>query len=1071
MIRRLFWPVLTLLVLMVAVAPVAADGGEVTLSTLPGSDRLPAVAYNSFAQEFLVVWNHADDIYGQRYNWRGVPLGENFIVGTSNALQSKPAVAYALGSDAYMVVWEEHLTKAYDLYGQLVDSNGQLLDNPDTPEDETDPAVYFAVCEDDGDQRYPDIEYDGTNFLVAWQDGRSGAEGIYGRFFRAEGTALSQTHPIVSGGSQLRLHPALAYNAIAGEYLVVYEYGESTQADIYGRRMAPDGTMPGEEYAIASQINFQYSPDLAAAAWGAYVVVWEDARNGGEPDIYGRVVLAGADSSFDGESFPLCMAAGDQFYPAIARSPSTGQFLVAWEDERADLSSGSDIYAQRLLQDANLVGTNLPLCAVVGDQSFTAVAAGQSPDLYFVAWQDERAGPSDIYAQRVSWTGSLLWTHLAVSTQPGAQSWPAVAYNDQEDQFLVAWEDDASGDGAIYGQRLSGAGLPLEEPWAIEADGRDNRYPEVIYNSVRNLYLVLWADTDNDVIEGRIVYPAGTATTYFMVPESDDGIAPRAAYDAGSDHFLLVWAANGEIWSYLMCGNGLPCWGSATRLQGGAVSLSEPAVAFDAEHGRFLVAWQDMPAGDNTVSGVLADADGQPLSESFLIGGGGDSFAQAGIRLAYNPDGDEYLVVYSAYLDANNSQIRGQRVGWSGALNGGEIAVAAPIADVFQLSPGLAYLPSVQRYGVIWTDDRDGSTDYDIYGRWLEAEGTPVGQERPAFRYYGAQDAPALAYHPAGDRAIIVWADRRGGGHDIYARPGPIDVTPPEARFLTNPSVGTAGTTFAFSAWPSSDDLTPPEALQVRWDWTSDGTWDTDLSLDKVVSQTVWLPGTYTITLEVWDMAWLTGTAAHTITVLAPTANTSPTAALTVSPGLGLAGSEFLFDASGSSDAETPTELWVRWDWDADGEWDTWFRQDLTATRVFTWAGLHTVYAEVRDGEGLTDNVAGSLLVLPTTAISLAVTPAEVVVVPHERVQFRATAWDGYGNPMNNPPVTWTVVDAAAGTISSTGVLTAGTAAGAFPGAVVAELNTLSASASVTVLYPYRIYLPLVFRAVVQGVP
>jgi hypothetical protein len=87
-----------------------------------------------------------------------------------------------------------------------------------------------------------------------------------------------------------------------------------------------------------------------------------------------------------------------------------------------------------------------------------------------------------------------------------------------------------------------------------------------------------------------------------------------------------------------------------------------------------------------------------------------------------------------------------------------------------------------------------------------------------------------------------------------------------------------------------------------------------------------------------------------------------------------------------------------------------------------------------------------------------------VMAGPGQAIQFRATAWDAYGNRIDNPLVTWSVVDPLAGTISATGMFTAGVRSGLFPDAIMAESDGLDATTSVTIVWPYRVYLPLTLR-------
>jgi len=84
---------------------------------------------------------------------------------------------------------------------------------------------------------------------------------------------------------------------------------------------------------------------------------------------------------------------------------------------------------------------------------------------------------------------------------------------------------------------------------------------------------------------------------------------------------------------------------------------------------------------------------------------------------------------------------------------------------------------------------------------------------------------------------------------------------PPTAEFTVNPPSGTTSTTFHFDASGCSDDEDPVSALEVRWDWESDGVWDLPTSgytTTKTADHQYSTTGTKTITLEVKDTGGLT---------------------------------------------------------------------------------------------------------------------------------------------------------------------------------------------------------------------
>jgi hypothetical protein len=235
--------------------------------------------------------------------------------------------------------------------------------------------------------------------------------------------------------------------------------------------------------------------------------------------------------------------------------------------------------------------------------------------------------------------------------------------------------------------------------------------------------------------------------------------------------------------------------------------------------------------------------------------------------------------------------------------------------------------------------------------------------------------------------------------------------------------------------------------------------------LNKVVTRTVATPGVYTVTLGVWDLMFLSDTVSYPILVLTATGNTPPTATLSVTPTSAVAGSTFTADASGSTDAETPAGLQARWDWENDGEWDTAFGAALSATHVYTVAGDYTIRVEIEDDEGLTDAALSNVTVVPGTVALLSIFPSTATVAPGEMLQFRAYAWDSYGNQMSNPELSWSVVDPAAGTIDAGGVFTASAQAGDYVDAILAESDGVNDTASVSIYaLPYEIYLPVVTK-------
>jgi hypothetical protein len=90
---------------------------------------------------------------------------------------------------------------------------------------------------------------------------------------------------------------------------------------------------------------------------------------------------------------------------------------------------------------------------------------------------------------------------------------------------------------------------------------------------------------------------------------------------------------------------------------------------------------------------------------------------------------------------------------------------------------------------------------------------------------------------------------------------------PPSAKFVITPPAGIVTTDFLFDASGSSDDVDLTSQLKYRWDFESDGTWDTDWSSNLTVNHTYAIGASYSVTLAVLDNNGLTGTTSHYLNV------------------------------------------------------------------------------------------------------------------------------------------------------------------------------------------------------------
>lgn len=110
--------------------------------------------------------------------------------------------------------------------------------------------------------------------------------------------------------------------------------------------------------------------------------------------------------------------------------------------------------------------------------------------------------------------------------------------------------------------------------------------------------------------------------------------------------------------------------------------------------------------------------------------------------------------------------------------------------------------------------------------------------------------------------------------------------TPPIASFTVSPASGNTQTLFVVDASASLDLETASGSVEVRWDWESDGVWDTPWSTNRTASHRYGSSGTYTIRLEVRDGAGVTNETSSAVVVTEDSAGTLEGILAAVSPSI-----------------------------------------------------------------------------------------------------------------------------------------------------------------------------------------
>jgi hypothetical protein len=726
------------------------DEGEFLVDTsvthvpAPGTQTAPGIAFDG--TNFLVVWedhrNVGADIYGARVTTAGVVLDPvGFAISTAAGDQEPPAVAF--DGTNFLVVWEDWRTDTADVYGARVSPQGVVLDSNG-----------IAVSAASGRQEEPAIAFDGTNFLVVWQDDRGSSVDIYGARVNQAGEVLDPSGTPVSTGANDQLCPAVAFDGT--NFLVAWEDLRGAASDIYGARVTQAGVvLDPSGFAISMAANRQWSSDVAFDGTNL-LAVWQDLRaGGGYSHIYGaRVTQAG--TVLDTNGISISPTAYDQWSPEAAFDGTN--FLVVWEDWRG--SSYYDIYGARVTRSGVVLEPNSIVISQAADAEYVPAVAFDGTN-FLVAWQDHRGRSPDIYGARVTQAGVVLDpSGIPVATLANDQLSPAVGFDGTN--FLVVWEDWRNGwDLDVYGARVTQAGVVLDPLGiAISQASRDQARPGVAFDGTN--FLVVWEDHRSVEYshiygarvtrDGEVLDTSGIA----LAASEHDRQSPEAAFDG--TNFLVVWSDNRNGFDWDIYGARVSRSGTVVDPQGIGISVAANHqwfvdLGFDGEN--YLVAWTDVRSSLYDIYGARVSPQGAVL-ESLGFAISIAASAQRYPSVAFG--GTSYLVVWEDWR-GGGPDIYGARVALAGVVldtNGIVISQAAG----GQNWPALGY--DLANFVVAWEDCRSGTSD--VYGARVTPGGV-VFDSGPVIRQEGNQWDPALVCASRGDMLVVYqgWAGDVGG--------------------------------------------------------------------------------------------------------------------------------------------------------------------------------------------------------------------------------------------------------------------------------------------------------------------
>ncbi len=425
----------------------------------------------------------------------------------------------------------------------------------------SDPLVNLPVCTTSDLQHDPASTSDQAGgAIVAWRDGRNH---IYALHLLAGG-AVDPAWPVngraldtIASDQQF---PAIVSDGTGGAIVSWKDHRNGVDYDLYAQHVLASGAVdpawPVDGIAVCTEVGDQDQVRMTPDGAGGAILVWQDQRSG-DVDIYAHHVQANgiADPAWPVDGLPVCTAPFNQFSPVLI-GDGAGGALISWYDLR---SGNRDVYADHVLAngttDLNWPSDGLALSTEPHDQSHEAIVSDGSSGA-IVAWEDNRSGFDDIYAQHVLLNGTV---------DPG---WPVdgaavcTAADDQFDVALVAdgaggavigWEDfRTSNDEDIYAQHLRSNGA-VDGGWPVNGvavcTAPNDQYTPRMISDAAGGAIVTWFDfrtaTDYDVYAQRVlaagtVDPAWPANGRALTLAANDQDGPAIVGDAAGGA-IVAW--------------------------------------------------------------------------------------------------------------------------------------------------------------------------------------------------------------------------------------------------------------------------------------------------------------------------------------------------------------------------------------------------------------------------------------------------------------------------------------------------------------------------------------------------
>ena len=335
---------------------------------------------------------------------------------------------------------------------------------------------------------------------------------------------------------------------------------------------------------VSSADKFQYSPTVISDGAGGAIVLWIEGLNSGDyaDKNFAAQRVSSAGDLLWGSAGIVVTQGGNVVHPEIIPDGSGGA-IVGWTHLAGN---ADDLYAQRISASGALLwqAGGVPLSLATKDQFSLQTAVDGNGGAWFV-WIDNQTSYHDVYGQHLDKDGVPLWPQggIRLNSVVGASEPNVVA--DGAGGAIVAWYD-------FRNHPMSGDAY-YSSAWDIYAVHLDSAGQH------------LWSPAETLVVGGTTVTALSESIT--MLSDGQGGTV-IAWLDVRNRATTLK--EKKEVYAQRISGAGQPLW-SPTGIRVLAADGWDIAPAFipDSDGGA-LIAWQDKRFGSVDIFLQQLKADG-----------------------------------------------------------------------------------------------------------------------------------------------------------------------------------------------------------------------------------------------------------------------------------------------------------------------------------------------------------------------------------------------------------------------------------------------------------------------------